>query len=43
MSTEVTTTTEGAGYRYSDTTLQASLGLMPEIGLAEGIRRMIDA
>ena len=34
---------EGAGYRYSDTTLQASLGLMPEIGLAEGIRRMINA
>jgi len=34
---------EGAGYRYSDTTLQASLGLMPEIGLQEGIRRMIDA
>ena len=36
-----TTQPEGAGYRYADITLLKSLGLEPEISLAEGIRTMI--
>ena len=32
---------EGAGYRYADTTLLSSLGLMPKISFEEGIRTMI--